>query len=255
MTTVGVIGTGTIAAPMVRSLLRRFNDIQIVVSPRSVDTAASLGALSSRVEIAVDNQEVLDASDTVLLCMLAEVAREILPDLTFKLSHRIVTVMIDYSVEELLTDCWPATHIELTMPLPFIETGGCPLPCYPTAKIVNELFGDDNPVTVLSENITMQSYIAVAGVVSGFIQSIDTVAGWLAEQTGHSQEAESHVLNMLLGYLQATPRDGQNRLKQVMSDLSTEGGLNAQFRQSMLESGQVEAIRNELDILLKRLNS
>ncbi len=237
---------------MVRSLLRRMPDVRVIVSPRSPGVAADLAA-SSRVSIAQSNQDVLDAADTILLCLLAVVAKEVMPALRFRPGHRVLSVMVDYSVEDLLVDCSPCSHVELTIPLPFIETGHCPLPCYPTAQIVEELFGDDNIVTVLTTIEAMQPYIAVSGVISAFMQSVDEVSGWLGGQTKNRVAAEAHVLNLLVGYLQAVTRDGDDRLKEAVSDLSTEGGLNAQYRQALLDAGYYQTMRAELDVLLKRL--
>lgn len=251
--TIGVIGTGTIAAPMVRSLVRRFDDAFITVSPRSVQTGAVLSSESARVSVAADNQAVVDAADTLLLCMMADVAREVLPGLSFRSDQNIVSVMIDYPVEQLLYDCHPVSHIELTMPLPFIDTGNCPLPCYPSAQVVNELFGDDNPVTVLASEAQMLPYIAVAGVVSGFLQSVATVSDWLGAQGASPEAAEQHVLSLLGGYLHALPKDGSGQLEAAMGDLSTEGGLNAQFRQGLIDAGSMDNLRHQLDGLLARL--
>ena len=253
ITRVGVIGTGVIAVPLVRSLLRRFPELTIVVSPRSADVAASLAAESPRVSVASGNQAVLEQADTVLLCLLARVAREVLPGLTFHSEHQVISVMVDYPVAALLSDCQPCTQIEMTIPLPFIETGDCPLPCYPSANIISSLYGDDNAIVVLESEGAMQPYIAATGIVAQFVQGIDTAADWLGAQTGNAAGAESYVLNMLAGYLHATRRDGNSRLKQVLQDLSTEGGLNAQLLKAMHDSRHYEHLRHELDVLLKRL--
>ncbi|MEM7081159.1 MAG: NAD(P)-binding domain-containing protein [Pseudomonadota bacterium] len=252
-TTIGVVGAGTIATPMVRSLLRRFPDISIVLSPRSVHVGERLSAEDARVQVAPDNQGVLDASKIVLLCMMQDVAREVLPALSFHSDHRLVTVMVDYSVEDLLVDCYPATDIELTMPLPFIETGGCPLPCYPTAHIVRELYGDDNDIVELDRIEAMAPHVAVSGVVSAFMQSVDEVGQWLGQQTGDAVAAESHVVKMLVGYLKSVKADGADRLKDEMKNLSTRGGLNAQFRQNLNDAQVYLRMHAELDALLKRL--
>ena len=73
MSRIGFIGTGHIAAPMVRFLAERGHEI--TVSERNAETAQALRACHG-VSIAT-NQDVLDRSDIVFLCVRPHVARRV----------------------------------------------------------------------------------------------------------------------------------------------------------------------------------
>ncbi|MEJ2178655.1 MAG: hypothetical protein P8Y12_12165 [Gammaproteobacteria bacterium] len=87
------------------------------------------------------------------------------------------------------------------------------------------------------------------------MKQLDVVAHWLGNQTGDAQKSERYIVNLVSGYLGAMPKDGRERFKLAMKDLSTEGGLNNQLRQRITESGYYDELKAGLDGLLKRLNS
>jgi pyrroline-5-carboxylate reductase len=138
---VGFLGTGEITAAMVRGLQSQSH--QILVSPRNAHVAASLAELPG-VGIA-PNDQVVAKSDVVLLCLLARVAGDVLPGLPFRADHTVISVMVDAPLAKLRPLCAPATDIAITIPLPPIAVGGCPLPVYPDTPVLHALFGDRNP--------------------------------------------------------------------------------------------------------------
>ena len=65
MSAIGFIGTGHIAAPMARHLAAKSHEI--FVSERNLETAADLeNSIGATV---LSNQEVLDASEIIFLCL------------------------------------------------------------------------------------------------------------------------------------------------------------------------------------------
>jgi pyrroline-5-carboxylate reductase len=68
--TYGIIGVGAIAAAIVTGLCESGSDApSIVLSPRNADRAADLAARFPTVRVARSNQEVIDGSAVVLLCI------------------------------------------------------------------------------------------------------------------------------------------------------------------------------------------
>ena len=121
------IGTGEIASAMVNGITNQGH--KIYVSKRGVKYASKL-ALLNDVQI-TNNQELIDKSDIIILCLLKNTAEKVLPKLNFKKDKKIISVMVDVSFYDLTTLCNPSQEIEITIPLPFIAGGNCPLPCYP----------------------------------------------------------------------------------------------------------------------------
>lgn len=248
---IGFLGTGRIAEPMIRSLARRFPSCHIFVSERSRHIAENVATLEN--VFIHSNQGVLDNSDTVFICLLARIARDVLPNLSFSTRHNVISVMADITNSEISKLIDPAAWPCVTIPLPFIEQGGCPLPVYPKSEKLEGLFGDENDVITLPSEEAMAPHFAATAILSTTMKQLDVVARWLGDQSEDRQNAERYVTNLVSGYLSALPKDGQDRLKEAMEDLSTEGGLNNQLRKHVTESGYYDTLNDGLDALLVRL--
>ncbi len=249
---IGFLGTGRIAEPMVRSLNRRFPDASITVSARSREISSTLGALPT-VTVA-GNQEVVDRSEMVIVCLLADVARSVLPKLRFRSSQTVISVMADISLDEVSGLIAPAANPVVTIPLPFIESGGCPLPVYPASEALAALFGDENEVITVGAESHMGPHFAATAILSHTMKQLDTVAAWLATHTDNTQDAERYVASLVAGYLGALKKDGNGRFREAMEDLSTEGGLNNQLRGHITESGFYDTLAEGLAQLARRLD-
>lgn len=250
---IGFLGTGRIAEPMIRSLSRRFPNFTILVSTRSHEISSRVQTLNN--VSASPNQYILEQCEIVFICLLADVARKVLPQLMFESAQKVISVMADISLEEISSLIAPASNPCVTIPLPFIEQGGCPLPVYPESPTLETLFGDENDVITLSSENAIPPHFAATAILSSSMKQLDVVAHWLGEHAGSQRDGERYVANLVSGYLGAMPKDGADRFKQAMQDLSTEEGLNNQLRQHIMESGHYETLRNGLDELHRRLKA
>ena len=243
----GFLGTGEIAAAMLRGL--RGQDHDILISPRNAGMAAALAAELPGVTIAA-NEDVVAGSDVVFLCLMAKVARELLPTLPFRADHTLISVMVDAPLATLRALCAPATDISITIPLPPIATGGCPLPVHPPSPVLEALFGASNPVLPLRDEVALQAHLGVSALCSPILDQIITAKDWLAAYTGDAARAEAYVAAMLRCYLPARAQGGE--LSAALAALSTEGGLNATLRKAMLPAKTT--LTHGLDGFRHRLN-
>lgn len=224
---VGFIGTGEITAAMVRGL--QGQGYTILVSPRNAATAATLAELPG-VSIA-PNEQVVEDSDVVFLCLLARVAEEVLPTLPFRADHTIISVMVDAPLATLRTLCAPATDIAITIPLPPIADGGCPLPVYPASPTLAALFGDRNLILPQPSEQALNAHLGASALCSPILDQLLSATGWLAAHTGNPAAAEAYIAAMIRAYLPERAAEGD--LATALKKLSTEGGLNASLRAAM----------------------
>lgn len=241
----GFLGTGEITAAMVHGLQGKGHEI--LVSPRNASMAATLAKLPG-VSIA-PNDQVVAGSDVVFLCLLARVAFEVLPTLPFRTGQTVISVMVDAPLGKLRQICAPATDIAITIPLPPIAQGGCPLPVYPASPTLDALFGDRNLVIPLNDEAALAAHIGASALCATQLDQIMTAANWLAGFTGNRDAAESYVAAMIRSYLPDRPRGGE--LPQALRMLSTEGGFNATLRAAMAPSRS--DLRKALDSFRTRL--
>jgi len=252
MKKIGFLGCGRIAEPMVVSLVRRFPDARIFVSTRSEDISHSLDSRFTNVQ-AGENQWVVDQADTVVLSVLAQVARKVLPALQFQPRQSIISVMADISLAEVQSLTAPADPPCVTIPLPFIDGGGCPLPVFPRSPMLEELFGDENTVITVEKESHMGPHFAATALLSTLMAQMDTATDWLGTKTGDRKQAEVYVATLVGGYLGSLPKDGQERFREALYDLSTEGGLNTQLLTHNRSHGMTEFLYEGFVQLGRRL--
>ncbi|MCP5073411.1 MAG: NAD(P)-binding domain-containing protein [Rhodobacteraceae bacterium] len=250
MARIGFLGTGEIAAAMVRGLAGQGHEI--FVSERSAARAAALAAEFAEVSV-TDNQSVVVSSDIVCLCLMADVAREVLPSLTFRSDQRVISAMVDVDLAALASLCAPASDICMTIPMPFIARGGCPLPVYPESAALREIFGEHNLILPCESEAAMNAHFAASSLCSGLFIQMRAGAEWLGSVTGDARAAETYVAALFAGYLAEMPKDGKGRFTEALHGLSTEGGLNATLRARLEDAGVLRELTDGLDAFRPRL--
>ena len=250
MARIGFIGTGEIAETMVRGLTGQGHEIY--VSERNAERANALAMEFSEVTVA-DNQTVLDKSDYICLCLMKAAALSVLPMLTFRVDHKIISAMVDVDLKTLSTLCAPATAVDITIPMPFIATTQCPLPVYPDVGAVRDIFADKNIILPVTSEQALNAHFAASALSSALIMQMQAGSEWLGEITGDRAAAEAYVVALFGGFLDGMPVDGQGRFAEALESLSTEGGLNATLRAHMADAAVPDTLRQGLDALKPRL--
>jgi pyrroline-5-carboxylate reductase len=250
MARIGFIGTGEIAECMVRGLAGSSH--RIYVSERNAKRADALAATFDEVSVA-DNQTVLDQSDYICLCLMKDAANAVLPTLNFHPGHKVISAMVDVDLNSLVTLCAPAKDISITIPLPFIATGNCPLPVYPDTGAVGALFGDKNIIVPVASEQALNAHFAASALASAIFAQMKTGSEWLGGVTGDRDAAETYITAMLGGFITSLPSDGQGRLNDALQSLSTEGGLNATLRAHLEDAGVLDTLHQGLDNFKPRL--
>ncbi len=251
MQRIGFVGTGNIAAPIARVLASR--DFPIMVSRRNERVSAELARSIPSITVA-ETQEVVDGADVIFLCLRAPVAREVLPNLSFASAAPVISVMAGLPLAELVELCAPARDLTLLIPLPFIESGGCPLPVYPESSLLVELFEPDNAVIPVATEEAFQQHFAAATAAPITIRTLREVADWLGERSGGPNAAEVYVVTLVAGYLCQIGTDGNGRLSESLDEMVTAGGLSSQIVTQLDDAGAFAALHDGLDRLQHRLS-
>lgn len=246
---VGFLGTGEIATAMVRGLAGRGH--QIVVSARNAEKAAQLAAEVPQVTVA-ENADVVAQSDTVFLCLMAETARQVLPDLPFRADQAIVSAMADVSLAELQTLCAPATEIAITIPLAAIAQGGSMLPVTPSSPALQALFGKTDTILPVASEHALNAHFAGTALCAPLLALMQSGSRWLAAETGDAKGAEQYVAGIFAAFLRDVA-SGKADFDTLLQSLATEGGLNAHMKSHMAKAGAPEALVQGLDALKPRL--
>jgi len=245
---IGFLGTGRIAAPMVKALAR--NGHQVLVTERSRRMSQDLARELDHVSVR-SNRDVVDGSEVVVICLRAAVARQELAALPFRPEHKVISVMAEIGLEELAGLIGETRELCVTIPMPFIDAGGCPLAVYPQSPVLTALFGGENTIIPVPSEAALRPHFAATAVTSTLLKELIVARDWLARHTGSREAAERYMLLLESGYLHALAEAGGG-LDDAVGHLATAGGLNAQLLAHMEAAGTMEALEQGLDALLKR---
>jgi pyrroline-5-carboxylate reductase len=250
MSRIGFIGTGHIAAPMARFLARKGHDV--VVSERNAGVAGALVAAFPAIEIK-SNQGVVDSADIIFLCLRPHLWAEIVPNLTFRADQQIVSVMAGVTLADLYAACAPASQISMTIPIGFLEFGGCPLPSCPDDVTLGALFAPENPVLPVPDEAAFTQHFAASALLSAVLGVMEEGSDWLGEVTGDAKQSEIYVAALISGFLADMPKDGQARLAEYKNGLATKGTLNLQMVEGLENGDAFKTLRTTLDAIGKRM--
>ena len=251
MSRIGFVGTGHIAAPMARFLAAKGHEI--IVTERNADVSAALRA-ELGAEVA-SPQTVIDGSEIVFLCLRPQIAPEVLDPLQFRPNQQIVSVMAGISEGQLARLCSPATDFVQTIPLGFLEQGGCPLAAFGNHELLSGLFEPENPVVKVESEAALNAHFAICAMVPGILDMMATGADWLAEKTDDADAAEFYTTQLLSGFLHTMQIGQAGRLAEERDALATDGTLSLQMTQALYTDKAHDALRAALAAIGKRLET
>ncbi|NVO54381.1 NAD(P)-binding domain-containing protein [Rhodobacteraceae bacterium B1Z28] len=251
MSRIGFIGTGHIAAPIARFLAAKGHKIS--VTERSAQVSAQL-----KVELGASvaaPQSVIDTSDIVFLCLRPHMAAEVLSSLTFRADQQIISVMAAVSADELASLCAPASDFVQTIPLGFLQAGGCPLAAFGNDCLLADLFEPENPVVKVSDATALNAHFAVCAMVPGLLDLMATGSDWLAKETGDADAAEFYTTQLVSGFLATMEKGKAGRLAEERDALATDGTLSLQMITALRSDKAHDALKQALAAIGKRLET
>lgn len=254
--TPGFIGTGIITEAIVIGALRAHDTIRkITISPRGAAIAARLAQASPLVNIAPDNQSVVDESDVVFLAIRPQIAEDVIRPLKFTKGQRVVSLVATIQIETLAD--WIDADVTITraIPLPFVADLQGVTAIYPPSGEVAAFFA---PLGAVLEAQTLDEF-DLFGVGSALMGSyfgiLETTARWFEQQGMSYDSARAYLGPLFLSLSQAAVQEPVVPFMSLRSAFSTEGGLNEQLFDAFDRSGGTAALTQALDQVLARVRA
>jgi pyrroline-5-carboxylate reductase len=253
LTRYGVIGVGAIAAAIVTGLCEDVDDApEVLLSPRNAEKAAGLAHRFATVEVAADNQAVVDGASVVIACVRPQIAESVLAELRFPADRVVISAMAGVSVQALQQLVTPATDIARVIPLPSVARRDGITPVHPPNPAAKALFDRLGESVELADVAAFDAFSASTATVAAHFAYLNTIAGWLESQEIPSDAATSYVASMFAGLAEAT-RSGAP-FERLAREHATVGGINEQFRNHLEQGGVFEDVSAGLQRVLDRLN-
>lgn len=251
--TYGIIGVGAIAAAIVTGLCERAQDAPaIVLSPRNADRAAELASRFASVRVARSNQDVVDASSVVLLCIRPQDARSVLAGLKFSERHAIVSMMAGISIAALHELVAPAQSIARAIPLPSVATREGATPIFPATEAAGELFDRLGSSIAIPTARAFEATSASTATIAAHFAYLDAICRWLIAQ-GVSETAARRQVTATFAGLAAQLRGQEEDFGTLARDHATPGGINEQFLGVLEKERVFDAVDSGLNRVLDRL--
>lgn len=251
--TYGIVGVGAIATAIVTGLCEHVqNAPRIVLSPRNAERVSDLAARFPSVRIARDNQEVLEQSSVVLLCIRPQDARSVLPGLKFSAHHAIVSAMAGIQIAALRELVAPAQDIARVIPLPSVATREGATPIYPSTQAAKALFDRLGTAIEIPHETAFEATSASTATIAAHFAYLNAICRWLIAQ-GVSQTAARQQVAATFAGLASQLRGHVSDFAELARDHATAGGTNEQFLGVLEQARVFDAVDDGLNRVLDRL--
>ncbi len=196
-TTIGIIGVGQLAAHLVEGFCGAEGRPKILLSPRSKHRAQALASRFS-LQIAADNQAVLDGSGLIILSVPPDDAVDVAASLDFKASHVVVCVAAGVNLEPVAQAASPATTVR-AMPVTSAAVRECASVLYPDNAAARAALAHLGTVHVFDTEAQFEIAMVIATYYGWVFALMAEIATWLAEHDIDPAEAKRLVAQMTRG--------------------------------------------------------
>ena len=249
----GFIGTGNIVSDVINGISKsKIKYKKIILSPRNKKKSLYLKRYFKRVEIAKDNQEVIDKSDWVFLGILPKVGETILPKLQFRNKQIIVSFMSTTNYLKLRKLIKSKSIIIRAIPMPPIRLGKGPVAIFPPNKKVKTFFGKIGTTIEIKNEKLLKNFWAISGTMASFYELLNFLSKWLIRKKTNSIDSQKYVTLLYSALAELALMNSSKPLKNLV-DEQTPGGLNWQGVNELRKSGYYKLLEKSLKKIYKRL--
>jgi pyrroline-5-carboxylate reductase len=244
----GFIGTGALASAIVTGLKSvADNSASVLLSPRNEEISAGLASRYPDVRVASDNQAVLDGCDTVMLAVRPQVAHEVLRQLRFRRNHRIVSLIVTLSREEVAALTAPAEQVTKVLPIPMIAHRQGPILISPPDPDVRALFGTLGKVIEVDNPSEFDALSVATATFATYFKYLDTIHGWLKDHGVADATARDYVATLFKALGNAPETVPEMDFAHLAQDYATRGGINEQILRELTTRKLFDALEGSLD--------
>jgi pyrroline-5-carboxylate reductase len=247
--TIGLLGTGSIAAAIATGLSGQPTPPSIVVSSRSESVANNLAASFSNVTVAQSNQELVNACDVVVISLRLSHIDEILAALAFREGQTIINLVSGLSLERLRILIPAASTLCCAVPLPAAARQKSVTAIFPPNEVASAVLSRVGSVLQLTELEPYLAICALTGSLANYYKFASVSVDWLQAQGIGNEAAQAYTARLLDGAFDPAQED----FGDLISEHATPGGLNAFLLEQMEQNKTYEIFRQSLDGLLRRL--
>ena len=251
----GFIGTGKIASSVILGVCKsKIKFRQIIVSPRNKRIANNLKKKFKKVNIAKNNQDVINKSNWIFLSVTPKVGDKIIKDLKFKSNQTIISFISTINLSELKKMIKVKSKIVRAIPLPPISIKKGPVPIYPPNRQVKSFFDKiGSTIEIKNEKLSI-NFWSTSGMMASYYEMLRVMSNWLVRKGVKKQDAQKYITSLFLALSEDAVVNSKKDLKHLVKESQTPKGLNQQGLNVMSKKGVYKSVVNTLNSIHKRLN-
>ena len=251
---IGFIGTGKISSSIIYGIYKsKLKISKIYISPRNKFLANKLSKRFKSVEVAKNNQEVINNSSLIFLAVTPTVGLKILSILKFTSNKKIISFIATISLANLkiLTK---NKNVVRAIPLPPIEIKKGPIVVCPPNKIAKSFFNHLGSVIEVKSEKVCNKFWSTSALMAPFYELLKVSTDWLVSKGVDQSKATSYVTELFLGLSQDAVNKKSNGLKNLVAESQTPKGLNEQALKELQRGKFYSKLNKTLNNIHARLN-
>ena len=251
---VGFIGVGTITEAVVTGLCEaEIPGLSILLSPRSVDRSRRLSERYAAVEVAANNQQVLDRSELVFLAVRPQDAGEVLDALGFRRDLKVVSFIATISSAEIQRQVRPARFVARVAPVPPVARRTGPIAMCPPNPELSGFLDPLGTVIEVSDEAQLDAFFSASALMAPYFELLDSVSSWLRAQGVDAAHADAYTGALFRGIAESSTRPTGEGFAELVDEHATRAGINEQLRRELVATGFYDRIRAGLDLIQSRM--
>ena len=251
----GFIGTGKIASSVITGICKsKISYKKIIISPRNKSIARNLEKKFKKIEIARNNQQLIDKSDWIFLSVTPDVGEKIIKNLKFKSKQTIISFISTITLPKLKKLIKVKAKIYRAIPLPPISLKKGPVPICPPNKKIRSFFDKlGTSVEIKNEKLSI-NFWSTSGMMATFYEILRVMTDWLVKRGVKRNAAQKYITSLFLALSEDAVVNSKKDLKYLVKESQTPKGLNEQGVKELTKSGFFKSLEKTLNSIHKRLN-
>ena len=251
----GFIGTGKIASSVITGICKsKISYKKIIISPRNKSIARNLEKKFKKIEIARNNQQLIDKSDWIFLSVTPDVGKNIIKNLRFKSKQTIISFISTITLPKLKKLIKVKAKIYRAIPLPPISLKKGPVPICPPNKKIRSFFDKlGTSVEIKNEKLSI-NFWSTSGMMATFYEILRVMTDWLVKRGVKRNAAQKYITSLFLALSEDAVVNSKKDLKYLVKESQTPKGLNEQGVKELTKSGFFRSLEKSLNSIHKRLN-
>ena len=251
----GFIGTGKIASSVITGICNsKISFTKILISPRNKLIANFLKKRFKKVNIAKNNQDIVNNCDWVFLSVTPAVGKKIIKVLKFKSNQTIISFISTITLSQLKKMIKVNSKIVRAIPLPPISLKKGPVPICPPNKKIKDFFNKIGTTVEIKKEKSSINFWTTSGMMAPFYEVLRVMADWLVKKGIKRNDAQRYITSLFLALSEDAVVNSKKDLKYLVKESQTPNGLNEQGVKELTKAGFYKSLEKTLNIIHRRLN-